>query len=102
MLREGMYVRTNYNTGPYEIMSILRDCTCPKYLDVINMADPPASAPHIHLVVRDPGDTRWKRRASYLNGYNEETLRSVWGKDRLYVVSPRKIFKQLLLFSEAT
>jgi hypothetical protein len=36
----------------------------------------------------------------WLNGYDEETLRSIWSDDRLYVVSPRAIFKQLLFFEE--
>lgn len=96
-LREGMYVRTNYNTGPYQIINILRDCTCPKYLDEIDMDNPPASRPHIHMTVRKPGDSP-RRNPYYLNGYDEETLHSVWSKDRLYVVSPREIFKQLSLF----
>ncbi len=98
MLREGMFVRTNYKTGPYEIMTILRDCTCPEYVRLINGDESP-SEPHIHLVVRKPGDSR-RRSPYYLGGYDEETLRSVWSKDRLYVVSPRKIFKQLSLFEE--
>jgi hypothetical protein len=91
-----MYVRTNYNTGPYQITIIMRDCTCPKYLDEINMVDPPASKPHIHIVGIKPGGS--KRNQFYLNGYDEETLTSVWDGDRLYVVSPRDIFKQLSLF----
>jgi hypothetical protein len=92
-----MYVRTNYNTGPYEIVHITRNCTCPEYLDSINMLDPPASRPHIHLTCCAPGNPR---NMYWLNGYDEETLRSIWSDDRLYVVSPRAIFKQLLFFEE--
>jgi len=105
-LRVGMYVRTNYNTGPYEVLEITRGCTCPQYLDTIEMADPPPSKPHIHLVCCKPGESR--RSEYYLAGYDEETLESVWTKyktpescipyDRLYVVSPRELFKQLFLF----
>jgi hypothetical protein len=94
-----MYVRTNYNTGPYEILSITRGCTWASYLDTINMAEPPASPPHIHITCCAPGNPRNKY---WLNGYDEETLRSVWGRDRLYVVSPQAIFKQLLFFEEGS
>jgi hypothetical protein len=102
-----MFVRTSYDTGPYRIVSILRGCTCPEYLDTINMTDPPPSRPHIHMTVEKPGDTP-RNSPYYLGGYDEETLESVWTKyttpescipyDRLYVVSPRKIFKQMFLF----
>ncbi len=95
-LREGMYVRTNYNTGPYQIIYIMRDCTCPKYLDEIDMDKPPLSKPHIHLTLIKPGGPL--RGKFFLNGYDEETLISVWDSDRLYVVSPRKVFTQLTLF----
>lgn len=98
MLREGMYVRTSYNTGPYLIVEIVRNCTCPSYHDDISMDNPPPSAPHIHLRVKKPSDTP-RNHPYYLGGYDEETLHSVWGKDRLYVVSPQKVFRQLLLFT---
>ena len=108
MLREGMYVRTSYDTGPYQIITITRNCICPEYLDEIEMDDPPPSRPHIHMTCIKPGGP--KRNKFYLGGYDEETLESVWTKytrpdsaipyDRLYVVSPREIFKQLCLFSE--
>jgi len=107
-LREGMLVRTSYGSGPYEILSITRGCTCPEYLDTLEMEDPPPAEPHIHLVCIKPGES--KRNKFYLSGYDEETLESVWTKyttpesciphDRLYVVSPREIFRQRCLFEE--
>jgi len=109
MLRVGMFVRTSYGSGPYEITHILRDCTCPECLDTIEMNDPPPTKPHIHLTCIKPGSSG--RSKFWLGGYDEETLESVWTKyttpescipyDRLYVVSPREIFKQALLFEEA-
>lgn len=95
-LREGMYVKTNYDTGPYRIVEILRGCTCPEYVRSLEGDETP-SPPHIHLIVKKPGDTP-RNNPYYLAGYDEETLRCVWSKDRLYVVSPRDVFRQLSLF----
>lgn len=96
-LRVGMYVRTSYGTGPYEIVHIKRNCTCPKYLDIINTHDPPASRIHIHLTCCDLDNPQSRY---FLNGYDEETLTSVWSNDRLYVVSPRQAFRQKTLFED--
>lgn len=53
-LEPGMLIKTNYS-GPYRIQSIKRDCTCPLYIDEINMADPPPTPSHIHIVCTMPG-----------------------------------------------
>jgi hypothetical protein len=88
----------------------MRGCTCPEYLDELEMDDDaPRTPPHIHMTCIKPGGP--KRNKFYLGGYDEETLESVHTKyttpesaipyDRLYVVSPRDIFRQLPLFPEA-
>lgn len=91
MLHEGMYVRTSYNTGPYRITHITRGCTCPKHLDEINNhGNAQPSAPHTHIMAKRPSDTP-RHHTYHLNGFDEETLCSVWSSDRLYVVSQREI-----------
>lgn len=67
-LEIGDIVKTSYGTGPYVIEGIRRDCTCPKPLDEINMDDPPASPPHIGLILKGH---------YYLNGYDEFHLDSI-------------------------
>ena len=96
VLAEGMYVRTSYGTGPYRIVDILRGCTCPSYLDTINLVDPPPSPPHIHLSLRKP----FERRGVYsIGGIDEQTLKCVWSDDQIFIVDAPKP-KQLWLFKE--
>lgn len=93
----GTRLRTSYNTGPYTVVGILRDCTCPKYLDEINMRNPPPSKPHEHYVVRGPnahGD-------SYLGGYDGETQQSVWCGDSLIIEPPPREGVQITMELEA-
>lgn len=52
-LEPGMLIKTNYS-GPYRIVDIERGCTCPFYLDELNMEDPPAQPPHLHLTLSRP------------------------------------------------
>lgn len=81
-LEIGNIIKTNYGTGPYEIISIIRGCTCSSYLDMINKKDPPKSTEHIHLTVRQVlKDGSLSVSKFYLNGYDEETLKSVLGDD---------------------
>ncbi|ORJ61319.1 hypothetical protein [Geothermobacter hydrogeniphilus] len=70
-LEPGMLIQTNYS-GPYRIKAVLRDCTCPSYLDEIN-GHPVARRPHIHLVCTDPEGPG----TYYLNGWDEQTLQSL-------------------------
>lgn len=71
-LEKGMLIKTNYS-GPYRIIDIERGCTCPDYLDEIEMDDPPPQPPHIHLTLSKPdGSGRF-----WLNGWDEETLTSL-------------------------
>jgi hypothetical protein len=71
-LEKGILIRTNYS-GPYRIMDIRRGCTCPSYLDSIDMENPPAQRPHVDLVCSRPDGTG----RFYLNGWIEGTLRSI-------------------------
>lgn len=71
-IEPGMLIKTNYN-GPYRIKHALRDCTCPLFLDVINMDDPPARKPHIRLTCTRPDGTG----KFLLNGWDEEKLQSL-------------------------
>lgn len=75
-LQPGMLIKTNYS-GPYRIISVSRGCTCPNYVDSINMEDPPDQPPHIHIVCTDPEGKSRSDNYSYLNGYDEETLQSI-------------------------
>lgn len=68
-----MLIKTNYS-GPYSIVDIIRGCTCPLYLDEINMDNPPEQPPHIHLTCCDPDNPR---RFFWLNHWDEETLLSL-------------------------
>ena len=81
-LEIGHTVKTNYNTGPYQIVEIIRDCICPEYLD----EDESPSAPHMHLTCRDQD----RRGKFYLNGYDENTLKNVWSNDYLIICENSK------------
>lgn len=70
-LEPGMLIETNYS-GPYRVKSVSRNCTCPSYVNSINMSKPPAQEPHIHIVCSNPDGTG----EFYLNNYDEETLQS--------------------------
>ena len=80
----GTIVKTSYGTGPYVITKIIRDCTCEGYIDFLNMGkDAPKSKPHVHLECEEPQSKNHSK--FYLNGYDENTLHSVWNKDYLIV-----------------
>lgn len=61
MLQVGMLIETNYS-GPYRIKSISGGCRCGQY-----------ERKHIHLVCTRPDGTG----KFWLNGWDEETLRSL-------------------------
>lgn len=79
-LEPGMLIETNYS-GPYRIVSVSRGCTCKQPLALINnMGDEdkvPDRPEHIHLVLTDPEETWRSDNYAYLNGYDEETLKSL-------------------------
>ena len=71
-LQPGMLIRTNYS-GPYRIVDVERGCTCPRYLDELDMDDPPPQVPHIHITCTRPnGKGRY-----WLNNWDEKTLLSL-------------------------
>lgn len=70
-LEPGMLIDTNYS-GPYRIASISRGCTCSSYLDELSGRHRRRS-PHIHVICTRPDGTG----EFYLNGWNEETLKSL-------------------------
>lgn len=76
----GGIVRTNYNTGPYQVSEIEGPCTCPEYVRNLDGDETP-SEPHYHLtcigmVGHEKGKTYW------LNGHRPDGS-SVWSNDRL-------------------
>lgn len=80
----GLVVKTSYNTGPYIISQVSDVCTCPKYVDSLNLGDKaPLSKPHRHYVCKDVNSGR--RDPSYLGGYDENN-NSVWNSDRIIVL----------------
>lgn len=85
-LHKGMVVTTSYGTGPYRIVEITHGCTCPSFTDAITLcADAPPSKPHVHCMCRKVGE---RTGFYWLNGYDENTLRSVWGDDYLITDEP--------------
>lgn len=84
-VQAGSVVSTSYGTGPYVVVEVIRGCTCPSYLDEINMDSPPPSPPHLHLVCRLLDDPRAGR--FYLGGLvpDGDHLRSCWNDDVVFV-----------------
>lgn len=80
--RVGMRVRTSYNSGPYVIIQVFEGCTCPSFVDSLNLGDKaPKSRPHVHLICKRL-DPRYGKGDYFLNGY-DENLKSVWNDDYL-------------------
>lgn len=87
----GMVVRTSYGTGPYEIIGVMGNCTCPSFLDSLEYGSrreaPPPSKPHFHLTCRGLGAKKY-----YLNGYDENG-NNVWSdNDRIIVCTEETLF----------
>lgn len=89
---KGMVVRTSYGTGPYVVKDFTSGCTCPSFVDSINMSNPPASRSHYHIVCQKEGE----RSNSFLNGY-DENLNSVWSNERLIVCAEETLFLTMCL-----
>ncbi len=96
-LRQGMLVKTNYGTGPYRIKKVKRGCTCSHILAKINMDNPPALPPHLHLTVILPdGGGEF-----YLNYFDEDTLISLGPgnydgiKDQIILLPPDRPIRPL-------
>jgi hypothetical protein len=71
-LEPGMLVKTIYGEQIFRIKEVHRNCTCPSYVDTINMENPPDRKPHIHLTCSD--EEPKSRTNSYLGDYDEKTL----------------------------
>lgn len=78
LFHKGEIVLTSYGTGPFQIVDISGPCCCPNYNDSISMRNPPASAPHLHLVCK----SSTKTGEFYLNGFLP-TGKNVWNDDFL-------------------
>lgn len=76
-LEKGMVVRTNYDTGPFRIIGITRECVCPHILDTINRFDsaPPLPA-HTHLWLRYITKDHNEGKEAFIGYLDEESLRT--------------------------
>lgn len=79
-----------YEGRIYKVKSVLRDCTCPRYLDSIEGREDRRRPPHLHIVVTivespRPGDC--DRSNNWFSGIDPETLTDIDDPDyRLEVV----------------
>ncbi|HSH28963.1 MAG TPA: hypothetical protein VK971_03560 [Thiohalobacter sp.] len=81
-LRPGRTVSTSYGSGPYRIVEVSGPCTCPSYMDTLELGEAaPPSAPHFHLTCRRADGCKPKG-PYYLNGYRADGT-CVWSQDRL-------------------
>ncbi len=72
-LEKGMLIKTNYSEQAYRIVEIERGCTCPTYINKLDMDDPPAQPPHLHLTLTRPdGSGKF-----WISHFIEETLCSL-------------------------
>ncbi|GAH53190.1 unnamed protein product [marine sediment metagenome] len=93
-MRVGDVFVTSYQTGPFVADEIFRDCDCPEYLDWINnYEDAKPSKKHIHIVCHDLNGR--KNCKSYVYGYDEETLTSVWDDDSLSIIGNKTVQAEL-------
>lgn len=77
-----MIIRTSYGTGPYRVVDFKKNCTCPSFIDELNLGkNAPLSRPHYHFICKQVGENKG---FYYVNGY-DENLNSVWGNDRVIV-----------------
>lgn len=75
VLAIGKVVKTNYGTGPYRIPKMHGPCTCPTYVDSINMDNPPPTREHFHMTCRRVGEE--KRGDDYYLSHLDRNGRSV-------------------------
>lgn len=71
----GQNLRTNYETGPYRVVSITRECTCKNPIDFFE--EGPDMPPHIHLSLVGISQDHNRGEKAWLGWYDEETLCSV-------------------------
>lgn len=88
-VHNGMVIRTSYGTGPYRVVAFTENCTCPSFMDAVNLGqDAPPSRPHYHFLCRKIGE---HKGFYYVNGY-DGNLNSVWGEDRVIVCAEETLF----------
>lgn len=95
----GTLLKTNYGTGPYRVVGIIRGCTCTHFLDEIENVENPLP-PHLHMWLRYVSKDHNEGKEAWLAYYDEDTLRSVAKdcKDRLFLLeSPEPIQTSLEL-----
>lgn len=96
----GQYLKTNYDAGPYKVMSITRGCTCTHILDEIENIENPLP-PHVHMVLKTMTEDHNKGKDAYLLYYDEETLESVAPGDHdklILLENPEPVQRSLSLF----
>lgn len=101
----GQHLKTNYDTGPYRVEGITRDCTCAHVLDEIESIDTPLP-PHMHLRLRFTEEAPAHNRGdeAWINYIDEETLRSYGaggklGRDRIIILENPSPIQQTIAFS---
>ena len=81
--KKGMIVKPGYGQIFFVVKKVFGPCTCPAYLDSINMPSPPKSRAHYHLHCKAIGEP--KSEWFYLNGYDGNG-KNVWDGDQLEVI----------------
>lgn len=83
---KGMVIHTSYGSGPYIISKVTDNCTCPSFLDSLNLRESaPKSRPHCHLTCKGTGHTYNNKGTFWLNGYDENGV-NVWRPDDRIIV----------------
>jgi hypothetical protein len=98
MIQVGDIIKTSYGTGPFIVLSVLRNCTCPNFVKTLNGDNSP-SKPHIHAEMMDMNG----RKGYGIGGYDDSTepAKSVWNPDTVSTIGkyePEPIDGQLALF----
>lgn len=94
----GMIIQTNYSLGTHKVISVFRNCKCPRYTDKLgytNTGMEKESPEHIHIHCKDLQGNGY----SNFNGYveKENKIVSVWTTDEIAIISAPD-FLQLELF----
>ena len=82
-IKVGDIIRTNYGTGPYEVVQVTGPYYSPSYVDELKYGweNAPRSLPHFSYQCRR---AYTKEKPVYLlNGYDGVTHHSVWNSDRI-------------------
>lgn len=96
-IKVGDIIRTNYNTGPYRVVSVCGPFTEPSFVDSLNMGkDAPKSPPHFSYVCEQLDSKR--RNPFYLNGYDGVTHKNVWrNSDRIITLDEDSLLTLIAL-----